>query len=347
MDYQEFSASTSTLLPDQQEHERGGIELEDLSPKAARLLGLSIPHKSSSSIASSSNETNGEEELGASKWVPDWPEPDPEYVEALLMRRRPLHHTISIDDDDGQDPLTVWHHIAALPRLAGIPAGADNSWIRRRGWQLPLDYMFVLQWIGTLLMCLGYWFILRSLVTINQTIAMAGHFAIVMTLLSSIVTSLRDTEAKECKNADRDLYFKQIGGISTIDLATMECRVCRTTAVSTTRHCKRCNKCVDGMDHHCRWLNTCIGTQNYRWFITTVAGAILSLSFVFGQASLLVYQSTLDQQQFLDQVGLVGACLVPLFVVSSGAGLVCMLMLLGLHIKLCVLKTTTIEYTSR
>ncbi|KAJ1718451.1 hypothetical protein LPJ53_006513, partial [Coemansia erecta] len=79
-----------------------------------------------------------------SRWVPDWPEPDAEYVEMLRRRASPTlpladtpgiaqQHVLAVDD-----PLVVWHQEARLTRCAGMPQGATNRWVRHHGWQLPV-----------------------------------------------------------------------------------------------------------------------------------------------------------------------------------------------------------------
>ncbi|XP_052285289.1 palmitoyltransferase ZDHHC1-like [Dreissena polymorpha] len=64
------------------------------------------------------------------------------------------------------------------------------------------------------------------------------------------------------------------------------CNVCQVDVGyykdSKIRHCRECNKCVKNFDHHCPWLNTCIGAKNYRWYIATLATALVALVLVTG-----------------------------------------------------------------
>ncbi|KAJ2524694.1 hypothetical protein GGI11_000632 [Coemansia sp. RSA 2049] len=219
---------------------------------------------------------------------------------------------------------------------------------------------------------------------INAVSAMdrLGGFLVLCALAMSIATSATDPKARtELTPTPRDLYYQQEWGQPAIDPHTMRCRVCCVDAQPMTRHCKRCNKCVVAMDHHCRWLNTCIGGRNYRFFFATVCLAFLALAFVFSSAVHLVYVAGWEERLFDAVVALVfGAqppydnptaasvvdvgpqmeagghtlhpsvaaiatmCLLAFYTVASAIGTIVVGMLLSLHIRLCFLGATTIEY---
>ncbi|KAJ2662121.1 hypothetical protein IWW48_002017 [Coemansia sp. RSA 1200] len=207
--------------------------------------------------------------------------------------------------------------------------------------------------------------------------------ALAMSLVTSATDPKARTKPSPASASDptpRDLYYQQEWGQPAIDPHTMRCRVCCVDAQPMTRHCKRCNKCVAAMDHHCRWLNTCIGGRNYRFFFTTVCVAFLALAAVFSSAIHLVYVAGWEERLFDAAVALVfGArppydnstaasvvefgpqpeagpslhpslvaiatmCLLAFYTVASAIGTIVVGMLLTLHIRLCFLGTTTIEY---
>ncbi|KAJ2845680.1 hypothetical protein GGI22_006477 [Coemansia erecta] len=355
----------------------------------------------------------------ASNWTPDWPEPDNEYVEAMMRRRSLLHpsssfghqmhqrrledtHTACNPEDD--DPLVVWKQLAQLPPIAGVPRGATNEWFRRNGLQWPLDPYFVAHWGVAFVLGAGFFLFVRPLTEMTLAVAAdhrdqeaavslpetglgtvvalvdrLGIFSIVASLLMSLVTSSIDPamivasdKASAAKKPHRDPYYQQEWGQPAIDYQTLLCRVCCTAAQPLTRHCKRCNKCVAAMDHHCRWLNTCIGGRNYRFFFATLCLALLALVAVLSNAVYLVYVAGWRERQFamavdvalgthdafpppsLGDSGLLlpasGAaaiaamCFLALYTVAIAIDTVLVGLLLRLHIKLCFLGVTTIEY---
>ncbi|KAJ2831240.1 hypothetical protein FBU31_002314, partial [Coemansia sp. 'formosensis'] len=235
-------------------------------------------------------------ETGASRWVPEWPEPDAAYVESLMRRRPalttpPQHQALDVAAaSDVDDPLVVWQQVARLPAVSGIPRGADNRWHRTHGLQLPADPLFVMQWVGALILTGGYVALVRPLVAHKPQAAsvnIAGAVVIALAHSLSLAASAVDTQAPESRGSARDVYFKQSWGVPVVDPATGVCRVCCVQTACGTRHCKRCNKCVAGLDHHCRWLNTCVGARNYWLFFASLVFALLALCFVLSGAARL------------------------------------------------------------
>ncbi|KAJ2830158.1 hypothetical protein IWW50_000441 [Coemansia erecta] len=350
----------------------GAAYPRQIRPKAARLLGLDAADVDQAEAANdaamlltpvslrSEEDAWGDLEPGpepgpepqpearGAPWVPDWPEPE----------------------DYTGDPLHVWRSEALLPQLAGIPRGATNAWRRRRGLQLPWDPLFVLQWSAALALCSSYAVLVRPLAARALHADPLGGGpalgAIALALCASVVTSALDPQAPSARRSRRDLWFQQAWGLPSID-ARGECRVCCVRALPGTRHCKRCNKCVARMDHHCRWLNTCIGARNYAWFFAALCWGAVALALVSCVAVRLVCVAAREQPRFLALVAqftgsvasaavdpsppsaavVLVVCALAVFVVASVLGLVLVSMLLVLHVRLCVMQTTTIEYEAR
>ncbi|KAJ2710332.1 hypothetical protein H4R19_003797 [Coemansia spiralis] len=388
-----------------------------LTPKAARLLGLASPRESrncdggsgyprrrsfSSSRSDSSSGTGdgltggdqaqallltpvslrsvdsstGSGSSGGSTWVPDWPEPDDEYVETMMMKRRPAVQAARRSRSASGDPLAVWHQPAALPRMAGVPAGATNAWRRRHGLQWPLDPLLVAQWAASLGLSGGYFALVRPLSQLAlgartahpafRALDIVGAVAVVAALVLSAVTSLVDPQAPEAADgaATRDLCYQQRWGAPAIDPQTLVCRVCCVQTRPATRHCKRCNKCVARLDHHCRYLGTCIGARNYPWFFAATCAANIALASVLARAVHAVYVSGWQKVRFIalvyqltaigpedpdrDPAGGLRApaamCALAVYACVAAASTVFIAMLLALHVRLCLLNTTTIEY---
>ncbi|KAJ2362979.1 hypothetical protein IW150_006862, partial [Coemansia sp. RSA 2607] len=243
-----------------------------------------------------------------SRWTPDWPEPD-EYAE-IRRRTSPFWHSADARAHvlAPDDPLVVWHQEARLPGCSGVPRGATNRWIRRRGWQLPVDPFFATQWAFSLTLSLGYLVLLRplsnaadiSMGSIVPVPTWLGSLCILLSHIASFFTSWINPEAAQSRlgSSERNLYYKQTWGVPTVDPMTSVCRVCCVTVENRTRHCKRCNKCVSLLDHHCRWLNTCIGERNYKCFFATVSSGLVALLYVFLVCLRLVYLAAVREDAF-------------------------------------------------
>ncbi|KAJ2493431.1 hypothetical protein IWW37_000520 [Coemansia sp. RSA 2050] len=182
-----------------------------------------------------------------------------------------------------------------VPRAASVPEGASVFWLRKHGFELPWDPLFVVHWVvvASLVACFNGALLLylriadsSSMPTWLALLAAEAPLACAAVVLDILII-LRDTEATEAKAAARsvsgdatlvfgrnpDYMFER--GTPVVDSATNMCKVCSVVVNAGTRHCKLCNKCVAGYDHHCRWLNTCIGSRNYRLFIAFITIALL------------------------------------------------------------------------
>ncbi|KAJ2009437.1 hypothetical protein GGI04_000464 [Coemansia thaxteri] len=152
-----------------------------LRPKAARLLGLApMPLATKHTKETNDGCDARGPDVSPSKWVPDWPEPDAEYVANMMRRRTPpqpqsqsFHHE-ALNMEDSDDPLVVWQQPARLPALAGVPRGAGNGWMRVQGLQPPYDPLFILQWTASLLLTGTYAALIRPLTESMPAISLAA-----------------------------------------------------------------------------------------------------------------------------------------------------------------------------
>ncbi|KAL1918587.1 uncharacterized protein VTP21DRAFT_2609 [Calcarisporiella thermophila] len=175
-------------------------------------------------------------------------------------------------------PLTYVHSpcTSASARLAIH----RNDWARQHGLHTPFDMLFLLQWLGILLLEAGYFLVFDRFISAQPGFGWVRWFMVVSMMLGnglSIATSLQETEDAAVKNAGvtRSMSFVRAAGVSVISKGV--CGICRVKVSSATRHCKVCNKCIAGMDHHCRWLNCCVGSSNYRLFCWLIGVAALTL----------------------------------------------------------------------
>ncbi|KAJ2262919.1 hypothetical protein GGI01_001156 [Coemansia sp. RSA 376] len=205
-----------------------------------------------------------------------------------------------------------------VPSAASVPEGASVFWLRKHGFELPWDPLFVVHWVVvvSLIVCFNgalllYLRIADSSSTHTWLAVLAAEAPLAgAAVILDILIILRDTEAAEAKAAARslsgdaalafgrnaDYIFER--GTPVVDSATNMCQVCNAVAKTGTRHCKLCNKCVAGYDHHCRWLNTCVGDNNYRLFIAFVVIALLYTLLVLACSIWVVCAASRDVLHF-------------------------------------------------
>ncbi|KAJ2702850.1 hypothetical protein H4218_000562 [Coemansia sp. IMI 209128] len=271
-----------------------------------------------------------------------------------------------------------------VPRAASVPEGASVFWLRKHGFELPWDPLFVVHWVvvASLVVCFNGALLLylriadpSSAPTWLALLAAEAPLAGAAVVLDTLII-FRDTEAAEAKAAARsvsgdaalvfgrnpDYVFER--GTPVVDSATNMCKVCSVVVDTSTRHCKLCNKCVAGYDHHCRWLNTCIGSQNYRLFIAFVAIALLYTLLVLACAVGVACAAARDVHHFrealwraigsplsLPQSSTCAIAATAVFLAVLGAyilvafaGVLGLALLLGFHIRLWWCSMRTADY---
>ncbi|KAJ3605266.1 hypothetical protein NHX12_027316 [Muraenolepis orangiensis] len=124
-------------------------------------------------------------------------------------------------------------------------------------------------------------------------------------------------------------------------LRQRRCGHCLLQQPMRSKHCQTCQHCVRRYDHHCPWIENCVGERNHRWFVLYLAVQLLVLLWGlhmawtgFGAAA--TWPSWLRSNGVLLAV----AALVVLLSLT-------VLLLLGSHLYLVSLNTTTWEFMCR
>ncbi|XP_023696540.2 palmitoyltransferase ZDHHC12-A isoform X4 [Paramormyrops kingsleyae] len=119
------------------------------------------------------------------------------------------------------------------------------------------------------------------------------------------------------------------------------CGRCLLQQPMRSRHCQTCRHCVRRFDHHCPWIENCVGERNHRWFVLYLAVQLLVLLWGLRAACSGFVQAP-AWGQWLEQNSL-------LMLASSATGIfsVVVVLLLGSHLYLISLNTTTWEFMSR
>ncbi|XP_046900966.1 palmitoyltransferase ZDHHC12-B isoform X2 [Hypomesus transpacificus] len=148
---------------------------------------------------------------------------------------------------------------------------------------------------------------------------------------------------------DRDLLFTL--GITeeqddmipptTKSLRQRRCGHCLLQQPMRSKHCQTCQHCVRRYDHHCPWIENCVGERNHRWFVLYLAVQLLVLMWGLHMAwSGFMFAPT--WQLWLHANGVLLGAAVMEAVLS-----LTVLLLLGSHLYLVSLNTTTWEFMSR
>uniref|UniRef100_A0A665WMD6 Palmitoyltransferase n=1 Tax=Echeneis naucrates TaxID=173247 RepID=A0A665WMD6_ECHNA len=108
-----------------------------------------------------------------------------------------------------------------------------------------------------------------------------------------------------------------------------------------SKHCQTCQHCVRRYDHHCPWIENCVGERNHRWFVLYLAVQLLVLLWGLHIAwTGFSYTPTWQLWLRTNSTLLAVAVLVALLSLI-------VLLLLGSHLYLVSLNTTTWEFMSR
>ncbi|XP_018587236.1 palmitoyltransferase ZDHHC12-A isoform X2 [Scleropages formosus] len=124
-------------------------------------------------------------------------------------------------------------------------------------------------------------------------------------------------------------------------LRQRRCGYCLLLQPMRAKHCQRCRRCVRRYDHHCPWMENCVGERNHRSFVFFLAVQLVVL--VWGlQVAWSGFSATATWEAWLRHNGflLAAFCVVGVFSVV-------VLLLLGSHLYLVSLNSTTWEFMSR
>ncbi|XP_013855394.1 palmitoyltransferase ZDHHC12-B isoform X4 [Austrofundulus limnaeus] len=124
-------------------------------------------------------------------------------------------------------------------------------------------------------------------------------------------------------------------------LRQRRCGHCLLQQPMRSKHCQTCHHCVRRYDHHCPWIENCVGEQNHRWFVVYLAVQLLVLVWALHITwTGLVLVPGLSP--WLRSNGVLLVVLVLLVLLA-----LVVLLLLGSHLYLVSLNTTTWEFMSR
>ncbi|XP_005929059.1 palmitoyltransferase ZDHHC12-B isoform X3 [Haplochromis burtoni] len=108
-----------------------------------------------------------------------------------------------------------------------------------------------------------------------------------------------------------------------------------------SKHCQTCQHCVRRYDHHCPWIENCVGERNHRWFVFYLAFQLLVLLWGL-RIAWTGFTYVPIWHQWLRTNGVLTAVTMLLALLS-----LIVLLLLGSHLYLVSLNTTTWEFMSR
>ncbi|KAE8284682.1 putative palmitoyltransferase ZDHHC12 [Larimichthys crocea] len=108
-----------------------------------------------------------------------------------------------------------------------------------------------------------------------------------------------------------------------------------------SKHCQTCQHCVRRYDHHCPWIENCVGERNHRWFVLYLAIQLLVLLWGL-HIAWTGFNYAPTWQLWLRTNGMLLAVAVLVALLS-----LVVLLLLGSHLYLVSLNTTTWEFMSR
>ncbi|XP_068609077.1 palmitoyltransferase ZDHHC12-B [Brachionichthys hirsutus] len=140
---------------------------------------------------------------------------------------------------------------------------------------------------------------------------------------------------------DGDLQVQDMIVPTTKSLRQRRCGHCLLQQPMRSKHCQTCQHCVRRYDHHCPWIENCVGEKNHRWFVLYLAVQLLVLLWGLNIAwTGFRYAVTWPLWLRTNGVLLAVAALLALLALV-------VLLLLGSHLYLVSLNTTTWEFMSR
>ncbi|XP_072243379.1 palmitoyltransferase ZDHHC12-B-like [Leuresthes tenuis] len=167
---------------------------------------------------------------------------------------------------------------------------------------------------------------------------------VVLSVLSYFAVSLMDPgfvasdTVKDTQSLDEEME-SMIPQSSTPRLR--RCGYCLLQQPMRAKHCQTCKRCVRRFDHHCPWIENCVGERNHRWFMVYLLVQLLALLWALHIALSGISPSVTWELWFRVN----GFLLVALGVI--GVFSVVVALLLGCHLYLISINSTTWEFMSR
>eukprot|EP00043_Microstomoeca_roanoka_P004294 m.48838 g.48838 ORF g.48838 m.48838 type:complete len:314 (-) comp12429_c0_seq2:1672-2613(-) len=237
-------------------------------------------------------------------------------------------------------------------RSAAQQGKQPQPFVRKTGWNLPLNGQQIGAWIFILYMVIIHFGLISPAFTSRwQPLAYftVGGLFIVHIVLLFICTSLDPKDTDVRYDISRPLTIDRSQRKHVI--MNSQCALCRVRVSARAKHCSACNKCVGDFDHHCLWMNNCVGGKTYKlFFLCITSGALGSIADIVCCLYLLinVYQhpERLNSPAMFDadiSKGLFTALLVITLVLIALAAF-SLTQLLGFHIMLVFKRLSTYDY---
>ncbi|KAK2912040.1 hypothetical protein QQF64_027949 [Cirrhinus molitorella] len=128
---------------------------------------------------------------------------------------------------------------------------------------------------------------------------------------------------------------------TTKSIRLRRCGHCLVQQPMRSKHCQTCQHCVRRYDHHCPWIENCVGERNHRWFVLYLAVQLVVLLWGLYMAWSGFSHAPTWQLWLRTNGVLLGAAAVVAVLSLT------VLLLLGSHLYLVSLNTTTWEFMSR
>jgi len=155
-----------------------------------------------------------------------------------------------------------------------VTAGFQETkrFVRRNGFQGPLDPLQVLSWFIIAFLAGSFCGVLSPMLTDSYQIA---FLVVYLLFLFTVLASGYDCARRD--PIDPTIHKSEEELIGCPDL--LKCSACSSRVNKLSRHCLICDKCVVDYDHHCKWLNNCVGQANYRPFLCLLGSAALLIAW--------------------------------------------------------------------
>lgn len=119
------------------------------------------------------------------------------------------------------------------------------------------------------------------------------------------------------------------------------CHKCNANKPDRTHHCKKCGRCILKMDHHCNWTANCVGFRNYRYFVSVLFWATVSIGFVLVTQAWITWDVWQSPYKAMTEYLILAQYAFSLFQFANIAPL------LFYHFRLISMGMTTLEYMEK